>query len=107
MLVVREQSLAVAAISRWSHARRINTYARSTSTRVSLKQAPFAKSALSSAETRALIVVPVTLLRSHDPAPYRICDPQRQDDGAKIVPDTHRSRALEPAGARILGMHQE
>ena len=64
------------------------------------------------AETRALIVAVLFAVkpppfRSYDPPPHRIGNPQRQDDGAEIVPDPHRFCAIEPAGTRILGMHQQ
>src|SRR5215469_9047913 len=51
-----------------SHLGLLRTFqARLTSTRVSLKQAPSARSALRSAETRAEIVCPVRLVESHAP----------------------------------------
>ena len=73
--------------------------ARLTSTGVSLKQAPSARSARRSAETRAEIVCPVrlvveprALLAGHHPRRHLIGHLERQDDLAAIVPHPHLGR---------------
>ena len=50
---------------------------------------------------------PSALLRGDNSRSYRIGDPQRENNDAKVIPNTHMPYALEPTRRRIAWVHEK